>query len=117
MGEPEAEKRGLIAGLRVALAFRRARVLTHSARLKAASTIPRNLYATLPPAVFLRHSAALSRGAALAFGASEQLVMLRDAFGWAKSAGEGSDYTDNEPLQCLQVVASSTHLKTPADWS
>jgi len=24
--------------------------------------------------------------------------------GWAKSAGEGSDYTDNEPLQCLHPV-------------
>jgi hypothetical protein len=24
--------------------------------------------------------------------------------GWAKSAGEGSDYTDNEPMQCLHPV-------------
>jgi hypothetical protein len=25
-------------------------------------------------------------------------------FGWAKAAGEGTDYTDNEPMQCLHPV-------------
>ena len=52
-----------------------------------ASTKAKNLDAAqiLTPAVLLRHSAAFPRGTALAFGASEQLVMFRDAFGWAVS--------------------------------
>jgi UTP--glucose-1-phosphate uridylyltransferase len=39
----------------------------------------------------------------------EQKQKVRDSahaalIGWAKSAGEGTDYTDNEPLQCLHPV-------------
>ena len=39
----------------------------------------------------------------------EQKQKMRESghaalIGWAKAAGEGSDYTDNEPLQCLHPV-------------
>ena len=39
------------------------------------------------------------------FGPAFGLSMFRGALiGWAKTAGEASDYTDNEPLQCLHPV-------------
>ena len=41
----------------------------------------------------------------MALGNEKVRLSLRAALiGWAKNAGEGSDYTDNVPSQCLHPV-------------